>query len=243
VTLTFRRRVNEVEVNDSKLSQSSTVNNIISNNTVAKWTCSFCSFLNINTISNSSSQEQLHTSTAINLLCEICDEPYTQNPAMEKTHNTLKRPLSDVTNTITNSTIKTTIHSEPNSTVLPLLSPPLCYCREICSLTRVRKTGPTMHRLFWACNHNHLRTKKCDYFHWADGLFPKCKSHKDVVCILRRVLKDGSNNGRYFFSCPLTQSSSSCGTFIWADRLDSSLTAQSDSYKDSFGSGLIRIPL
>eukprot|EP01036_Dinobryon_divergens_P029909 gene29909-39079_t len=94
---------------------------------------------------------------------------------------------------------------------LPFLIAPLCKCRAQCALARVRKSGPTMHRLFWAY-----------------GLFPKCPRH-NVVCILRRVLKDGPNNGRYFFYCSVSSSSSRgnsaagnaapvCNTFIWAEK-------------------------
>jgi hypothetical protein len=124
---------------------------------------------------------------------------------------------------------------------LPFLIAPLCKCRAQCALTRVRKSGPTMHRLFWACrrssgggcggsNRNSSSNGKCDYFHWADGLFPKCPRH-NVVCILRRVLKDGQNNGRYFFSCSASSSRGNsatgnaatvCNTFIWAEAAASS---------------------
>lgn len=117
---------------------------------------------------------------------------------------------------------------------LPFLIAPLCKCRAQCALARVRKSGPTMHRLFWACrrsgggssNRNSNSNGKCDYFHWADGLFPKCPRH-NVVCILRRVLKDGPNNGRYFFSCSASSSRGNsaagnaapvCNTFIWAEK-------------------------
>lgn len=120
---------------------------------------------------------------------------------------------------------------------LPFLVAPLCKCRAQSILVRVRKSGPTMHRLFWACRRsasggsrnsdgtNHGQKTFCDFFHWADGLFPKCPRH-NVVCILRRVLKDGPNNGRYFFSCssvvrgnyPDTKNAATaCNTFIWAE--------------------------
>lgn len=131
---------------------------------------------------------------------------------------------------------------------LPFLIAPLCKCRAECALTRVRKSGPTMHRLFWACRRsssgscgsggsNRNSNGKCDYFNWADGLFPKCPRH-NVVCILRRVLKDGPNNGRYFFSCSssrgnsatgnaaaaITATATVCNTFIWAEAATATAT-------------------
>jgi hypothetical protein len=126
---------------------------------------------------------------------------------------------------------------------LPFLIAPLCKCRAQSVLVRVRKSGPTMHRLFWACRRSssggggsgrngdgtgHGKKTFCDFFHWADGLFPKCPRH-NVVCILRRVLKDGPNNGRYFFSCSSVvkgnnttdarnvATTTACNTFIWAE--------------------------
>jgi len=241
----------EVDVNqshhvlDSYQSDCNHSTDTVKSHVVAKWTCSFCSFVNINTPNHLQEQQQPYSIT--NLLCEVCDEPFQYNPSIESSPQilpkSLKRPLSDVTNTITN-TLTTSKNIKPLiSSNLPLLSPPLCNCRNICSLARVRKTGPTLHRLFWSCNH---RSKKCSYFHWADGLFPKCKNHndqKEIVCILRRVLKDGPNNGRYFFTCPSvttvpssSSSSSSCGTFVWADSLDSPLIACSESHS-------LKIPL
>eukprot|EP01040_Poterioochromonas_malhamensis_P007158 gene7158-7730_t len=84
-------------------------------------------------------------------------------------------------------------------------------CLESCNLARVRKGNDNIHRLFWMCQSK--KSPKCSFFAWADGRFPRCSSHKDKVTILRRVLKNNINNGRYFFAC----STSNCSFFLWLD--------------------------
>jgi hypothetical protein len=137
------------------------------------------------------------------------------------------------------------------------------------SLQRVRKAGDNCHRLFWSCGRGTERKKRkreqrdnnnstsgssgdCGFFLWADSHFPNCLNHPlpqqtkiiGKVTVLRRVLKNNENNGRYFFSCP----EKNCSFFQWAVKADDSnnlsssdrSTALSGSTKRTLD---IRIPL
>lgn len=174
---------------------------------------------------------------------------------------------------------------EGDGEVLELLPVPLCpNCRAPADLQRVRKAGPTQHRLFWTCSSSRSNNGKrrrdssdqqlanpadkhtkggkkaarapCSFFAWADTRFPRCdqarsfpttsastisrssssstssschvqqQSHPVTYAssatgentaathytILRRVLKEGANNGRYFFAC----AARACVFFQWA---------------------------
>lgn len=88
--------------------------------------------------------------------------------------------------------------------------------------------------------------QRCNFFHWADSSFPHCKCGSKtstakpavssnstpavpmgLVCMLRRVLKPGPNNGRYFFSCGSQNSKASCGFFLWAETWSATLSDRS----------------
>eukprot|EP01041_Mallomonas_annulata_P011484 gene11484-24013_t len=102
---------------------------------------------------------------------------------------------------------------------LPLLNPPTCVCKQLTKLQRVRKAGNNSQRLFWSCattNRNKKPSAPCTFFAWADDMFPKCK-HNEIT-IIRRVLKAGSNNGRYFFICAKMKNCNPCDAFIWTLR-------------------------
>jgi GRF zinc finger len=88
------------------------------------------------------------------------------------------------------------------------LLPMMCKCLKQGGLNRVRKSGPTNSRLFWSCS-----SRKCDFFSWADGTFPKCQH--GAPCTVRRVLKPGPTNGQYFFSC---SQETKCNFFLWSNK-------------------------
>ena len=89
-----------------------------------------------------------------------------------------------------------------------LIIPLLCNCTKQSTLHRVRKNGSTNGRLFWSCS-----GRKCDFFSWADGTFPKCQH--GLPTTVRRVLKPGVTNGFYFFCCTqLTK----CNFFLWTSK-------------------------
>ena len=91
---------------------------------------------------------------------------------------------------------------------ITFITPQFCKCSVQGTLHRVRKTGPTNSRLFWSCS-----IRKCDFFSWADGAFPKCQH--GAPCTVRRVLKPGPTNGQYFFSC---SQSAKCEFFLWSSQ-------------------------
>ena len=100
--------------------------------------------------------------------------------------------------------------SQPKNDTLGItfITPQFCKCSVQGTLHRVRKSGPTNSRLFWSCS-----IRKCDFFSWADGSFPKCQH--GAPCTVRRVLKPGPTNGQYFFSCSL---SAKCEFFLWSSK-------------------------
>lgn len=51
-------------------------------------------------------------------------------------------------------------------------------------------------------------------FQWADDAFPVCEHSQRST--LRRVLKPGPSNGRYFYACSQGKAAS-CQFFCWAD--------------------------
>lgn len=52
-------------------------------------------------------------------------------------------------------------------------------------------------------------------FQWADESFPICPNHGKPAAF-RTVMKEGPNNGRKFFACPLPKQKQ-CGYFEWAE--------------------------
>lgn len=95
-----------------------------------------------------------------------------------------------------------------DNSVTSFITPLFCTCQKQGELHRVRKSGPTNSRLFWSCS-----DRKCSFFSWADGTFPKCEH--GVPSTVRRVLKPGPTNGQYFFSC---SQESKCKFFMWSDK-------------------------
>ena len=91
------------------------------------------------------------------------------------------------------------------------LAAPRCKCGIPTKLQRVRKPGPNHGRLFWSCPKRQAQSCK-GAFLWADAPFPHCAcctkgcTKKKKKAILRRVLKPGATNGRYFFSCAVAPS-------------------------------------
>eukprot|EP01047_Picozoa_sp_COSAG01_P007290 COSAG01_NODE_275_length_19669_cov_8.676188_14_plen_300_part_00 len=75
----------------------------------------------------------------------------------------------------------------------------------------LRKPGPNHARLFWACPSS-APQRGCELFLWADEEFPRCQC--GTASTMRRVLKPGDNNGRYFFGC--RRRTGGCGFFQWA---------------------------
>jgi formamidopyrimidine-DNA glycosylase len=96
----------------------------------------------------------------------------------------------------------------------PALTVTDCHCKRACSLNRVRKEGENHNRLFWSCSLHVKNKSRCKFFSWADDLFPRCE-HK-VVSVVRRVLKGGPNNGKFFYCCGKS-SSTQCKFFAWVE--------------------------
>ena len=189
-------------------------------------------------------------------------------------------------NNASNSSQIVTHTTNNNQDLFYFFNQPYCQCsdKKLSQLQRVRKPGPTNNRLFWSCSQN--KYKKCNFFHWADLNFPRCKcttgttastvagnggssyqtnqsvtavSHttgtqtvtqntklaattpavtlrpndtklSNEITVLRRVLKPGSNNGRYFFSC---NGNKSCHFFVWADIYNNAVKNQKLATNDS----------
>lgn len=166
-----------------------------------EWTCEFCGYLN--------------ESQAMS--CEICGQ---------KIPDMLKRLPMDPAVLEAEHPLESTVDEA-------YLHQPICQCQLPAELHRVRKAGKTMNRLFWSCSRGShpsvgLKRKRCDLFHWADNLFPRCEHA--LPCVLRRVLKPGQSNGRYFFSCGLSDKTLQCKCFSWADR-DTDSKARSDEQR------------
>ena len=101
-----------------------------------------------------------------------------------------------------------TLSNKNDTSGITFMTPQFCKCSVQGTLHRVRKMGPTNSRLFWSCS-----IRKCDFFSWADGAFPKCQH--GAPCTVRRVLKPGPTNGQYFFSC---SQSAKCEFFLWSSQ-------------------------
>ncbi len=61
---------------------------------------------------------------------------------------------------------------------------------------RARNEGPSHNMSFWSCTE---RLAAAIFVEWADSLFPRCEH--GVPSTVRRVLKEGANNGRHFYTC------------------------------------------
>jgi len=165
--------------------------------------CGFCGFLN----------EPQATS------CEICGQ---KAPDLADSMSHLQRcsPSAEMDSTALSRIVPEADHSLDTTADVAYLHQPICQCDLPAELHRVRKAGKTMNRLFWSCSRGNvsgkrLKRTKCDFFHWADHLFPRC-DHA-LPCVLRRVLKPGQSNGRHFFSCGLGDRTLQCKHFSWAD--------------------------
>ena len=154
------------------------------------------------TISSATKPPPSYNSASLDYLCNFLYQPLCSCP----------------TNTSTTTSTTPTTHTTAN--------------KKPTKLSRVRKIGPNLGRLFWSCAGTRNSTK-CNSFLWADKLFPTCKctiqpntttktttninnsttNTNRSICIIRRVLKPGPTNGCYFFTCSNTIG---CGYFIWA---------------------------
>ena len=78
-------------------------------------------------------------------------------------------------------------------------------------LRRCKKKGMNEQRIFYTC-----KTRGCNYFCWADSLFPNCKCGKRSVM---RVSKTDKTGGQWFFYCAKSGSKANgCGYFQWAEK-------------------------
>ena len=110
-----------------------------------------------------------------------------------------------------------------------------CKCGRRASVARVRSDGANKNRLYHGCSGGayecgSMSRKRCDYFSWADTRFPTCRHGK--ITTLRRVLKPGANNGRYFFCCNM-EKPKSCDFFVFLEDASLSSTASSMASKEN----------
>lgn len=181
-----------------------------------EWGCGFCGFLN--------------ESQAMS--CEICGQ---KTPDVAHAAATLSnQPTSAIESTALLYSVLEAEHPLESTVDEAYLHQPICQCQLPAELHRVRKAGKTMSRLFWSCSRGShsgagLKRKRCDFFHWADNLFPRCEHA--LPCVLRRVLKPGQSNGRYFFSCGQSDRTLQCKCFSWADVGTGSKAACSDEQR------------
>ncbi len=172
------------------------------------WKCEFCNRLN----------------GADALICEICEEPW----PVERTKTENIQSLNNETHSNSSSSSTKRVDSKQFSNrCIHTIQPIRCKCSLPANLQRVRKSGPNMHRLFWVCGkeftaarnqtkHSKNSSNSCGFVGWADTHFPTCQQHLNVKPILRRVLKECKNNGRYFYTCAATEK---CSFFQWDDEL------------------------
>ena len=147
-------------------------------------------------------------------------------------------PQSDLSSS-SNSVINELEAIAEDRTDLPYLCQPLCMCRSPAFLNRSRKLGINMNRLFWSCPKGMTNPKRCNFFHWADSQFPKCDHQRPSI--LRRVLKAGPNNGRYFFCCG-GDMNSQCKFFEWSDVTTSATASSTVTKTDNSDSTAITRP-
>lgn len=182
---------------------------------LCKRACGFCGFLN---------ETQA-------MSCEICGQ---KSSDVVQAASLSNQPTTTIDSTALICNVLEVEHPLESTVDEAYLHQPICQCQLPAELHRVRKAGKTMSRLFWSCSRGShsgagLKRKRCDFFHWADNLFPRCEHA--LPCVLRRVLKPGQSNGRYFFSCGLSDRTLQCKCFSWADGDTDSKAARSDEQR------------
>lgn len=186
-------------------SHSSTSLEVLGETIPPRWECHICSGHNVITATS----------------CVICAGPAPLSSSLEKSKPQI--PSSRSNQIINQQQFSSSQVQEPQQLTIQLHR---CKCSHPATLNRVRKSGPTQNRLFWSCTQkpcdNKVKKERCcDFFHWADLRFPKCSQHSQGYTIMRRVLKAGPNNGRYFFSCFMDK----CTFFVWESEFAKTLKA------------------
>lgn len=150
----------------------------------------------------------------ITYYCSHCQRQAEKTDSLVTISNENNNGVADANN-------ESLIESKTESTSgnISIFTPHLCYCKTQSKLNRVRKQGDTCNRLFWSCPLGIRNSKRCNYFAWADTQFPKCEHNQPST--LRRVLKPGANNGRYFYCCG-QQKQNQCKYFEWVPSLQCS---------------------
>ncbi|CAB4066460.1 TOP3 [Lepeophtheirus salmonis] len=111
-----------------------------------------------------------------------------------------------------------------------------CKCDLFAAEKTVVKEGPNKGRKFYCCNAPMSGANRCDFFQWVDepplpssssATIPSNSSlsnDSSITCncgkvaAYRTVQKEGSNKGRFFYSCPVNMAEGSrCNFFKWAD--------------------------
>lgn len=141
--------------------------------------------------------------------CEICSTRHTTDNQM---------PLKQCSNNIA-SDFKQSTSGAIEKECYTLFTDVNCKCGKRASVARVRNDGANKNRLYHACSGSvyecgSTSRRKCNYFAWADTMFPNC--HHGRLATLRRVLKPGANNGRYFFCCN-EEKMKSCDYFVFLE--------------------------
>ncbi|XP_040569735.1 DNA topoisomerase 3-alpha isoform X2 [Lepeophtheirus salmonis] len=115
-----------------------------------------------------------------------------------------------------------------------------CKCDLFAAEKTVVKEGPNKGRKFYCCNAPMSGANRCDFFQWVDepplpssssATIPSNSSlsnDSSITCncgkvaAYRTVQKEGSNKGRFFYSCPVNMAEGSrCNFFKWADEVSS----------------------
>ncbi|KAM4586437.1 endonuclease 8-like 3 [Fundulus diaphanus] len=123
-------------------------------------------------------------------------------------------PSNNAENGTPNSGARRRAEGPPTAaSIPPSPSPPCCSSHRRPTVLRVvHKEGENKGRRFYSCSLP--RENKCNFFQWADLLFPFC--HHGKRCVMRTVLKLGPNNGRDFYTCSF-QKGKQCDFFQWAE--------------------------
>lgn len=94
---------------------------------------------------------------------------------------------------------------------------PVCHTHQRRAKMRVVKdpAKPNFGRPFFVCSD---RENQCSFWQWGDRVeTPKPTCKHGLVCCIRKVKKEGSNQGRLFYCCP-NEKENSCGFFEWKPR-------------------------
>lgn len=192
---------------------------------VLRWSCNFCNCDNMIVMEKEVDLIQAH--------CVVCGEQIPSTMIEDKFNN---KRVSIIEETAGKGSIPIAM-TATNSSIVSSLKAQKCRCGKSACLQRVRTaTSPNLHRLFWSCSINRGKSG-CSFFAWADASFPKCSHNqsstqdmknnsKPHFSILRRVLKPGQNNGRYFYTC----NNGGCDFFQWEDGSIQTNGAGNDSY-------------